>query len=43
MPKALKELEEVGIENGSLDLGIKRFLRKLKKSRFSSDKSENHL
>lgn len=40
--KALKEPEEVRVENGFLDLGIKRFSKRLKKSRFSSDKSEKH-
>ena len=43
MSKAFKELVEVGIENEPLDLGIKRLLKRLKKSRFSSDESENHL
>lgn len=43
MPKAFKELEDVGVENGSLDLGIKRFLKRLDRRRFSSDESENHL
>ena len=43
MPKAFKELEDVGVENGSLDFGIKRFLKRLDRRRFSSDESENHL
>lgn len=43
MRKAFKELEDVGIENGSPDLGIKGLLKRLDKRRFSSDKSENHL
>lgn len=38
---AFKKLEEVRVENEPLYFGINKFLKVLKKSRVSSDESEN--